>query len=115
MTLEQRCREAEVRLENIRTLLLRPQTDQLSLCENELKEVVFALQNIVGSRPAKNTPTEGKTAIYRLRQVAGKVALQVRHASNLCMGLAQLYAASGYTNQGRPLFLPAEARASYDA
>ena len=108
MTLKERCRAGEAKLEQVSNALLDPRPEILSRCETELQEVVDLLE----SPPADS---DGLAELLRLRRRIRLLALQVQHSVNLCQGWAQLWLSHGYTEQGTPALPPSAPQAVYEA
>lgn len=113
MTIQERCKTAETRLEEISTALLDYRPETLERCETELEEIAASLQ--AGSLEQSEHPVAGdRGALLRLRKRAALLGLQVQQAANLCRGWAQLQLSEGYTSQGRPVLPPSAPQASYE-
>jgi len=46
--------------------------------------------------------------------LGGTLQAKFEHGSNYCMGLLQVRLGTGYSEQGRPVLLPTEARGTFE-
>ena|ERR1041385_1205403 len=113
MTLQERCRTAEAKLEEISTALLECRTETLERCEGELQEIA-ALLHADSLNPATLPGPEDRAALIRFRKRGRLLSLQAQHAANLCQGWAQLGVSEGYSPQGQPVLPRSEPQTSYE-
>jgi len=117
MTIQERCKTAEAKLEEISTALLDYRPETLDRCEAELHEVVglLACESASASMVSSEPPVSAdRDALLRLRKRTSLLGLQVQQAANLCQGWAQLRLSSGYTNQGTPVLPLSAPQVSYE-
>jgi hypothetical protein len=112
MKIEEHCREAEVRLQEVQIRLAEPSAEQMAVCEAELHAIIRSL-------PDPRTPLalddRDRALLQRLKRMIRQVSLRVEHGTRLCQGWAQLRNSAGYTNQGRPVLASFESKASFEA
>lgn len=122
MTLKQRCRTGEAKLERVSNALLDPRPEILDYCEAELQAVVSILTGEPADSIAAPAVSDGPVAadradrndLLRLRHRTRLLGMQVQNAMNLCQGWIQLDLSQGYTEQGRPAVPPSEPAASFE-
>lgn len=122
MTLKQRCRTGEAKLERVSNALLDPRPEILDYCEAELQEVVSILTGEPADSIAAPAVSDGPVAadradrndLLRLRHRTRLLGMQVQNAMNLCQGWIQLDLSQGYTEQGRPAVPPSEPATSFE-
>jgi hypothetical protein len=122
MTLKQRCRAGEAKLEHVSNALLDPRPEILDYCEAELQEVVAILTgepaDPVAAPAVSDEPVAADRAdrndLLRLRHRTRLLGMQVQNAVNLCQGWIQLDLSQGYTEQGRPAVPLSEPVASFE-
>jgi hypothetical protein len=122
MTLKQRCRAGEAKLEQVSNALLDPRPEILDYCEAELQEVVAMLTGEPADSIAAPAVSDGprpadradRNELFRLRHRTRLLGMQVQNAVNLCQGWIQLDLSQGYTDQGRPAVPPSEPAASFE-
>lgn len=110
MTALEICASAEDRVRRAQGLLADPRVESLEQALGELASVIGALEEI--SHGALESGL--RAPLERLRAMAGLLARQIEHASNLYLGFIQLQLANGYTRQGLPL-VAGETRNSVEA
>ena len=119
MTLKQRCRAGEAKLEQLSNALLDPRPEILEYCEAELQEVIAMLTGEPADSVAAPAVSDGprpadRNDLLRLRHRTRLLGMQVQNAVNLCQGWIQLDLSQGYTEQGRPAVPPSEPAASFE-
>jgi hypothetical protein len=113
MTIQERCKTAEAKLEEISAALLDYRPETLDACEAELEEIASLLA--VETFEASERPVASdRPALMSLRKRSAFLGLQVQQAVNLCRGWAQLRLSEGYTNQGMPVLPPNAPQTSYE-
>ena len=113
MTIQERCKTAEAKLEEISTALLDYRPETLEACEAELQEIA-ALLDSETLEPSERPVASDQPALMSLRKRSAFLGLQVQQAVNLCRGWAQLRLSEGYTNQGMPALPPSAPQTSYE-
>jgi hypothetical protein len=113
MTIQERCKTAEAKLEEISTALLDYRPETLDRCEAELHEIAGLLDCESLELSERPVPSD-RPALLGLRKRSALLGLQIQQAANLCQGWAQLRLSEGYTNQGRPVLPPSAPQASYE-
>lgn len=113
MTIQERCKTAEAKLEEISIALLDYRPETLDHCDGVLQEIAGLLEGHALS-PSELPIPDDRPALLRLRKRAALLGLQVHQAANLCQGWAQLRLSEGYTDQGRPVLPAREPQASYE-
>jgi hypothetical protein len=113
MTIQERCKTAEAKLEEISTALLDYRPETLEACEAELQEIA-ALLDSETLEPSERPVAADRSALQGLRRRSALLGLQVLQAVNLCRGWAQLCVSEGYTNQGMPVLPSSSPQTSYE-
>jgi len=113
MTIQERCKTAEAKLEEISTALLDYRPETLEACEAELQEIAGLLA-VETLGPSERPVAADRSALMGLRKRSALLGLQVQQAVNLCRGWAQLRLSEGYTNQGMPVLPPSAQQTSYE-
>ena len=108
MTLKERCKAGEAKLEQVSTALLDPRPETLNHCEAELQDVVALLEG------GPQDSSALRSDLLHLRHTIRLLALQVQNATNLCQGWAQLSLSQGYTDQGKPVLQLSQPQSSYE-
>jgi hypothetical protein len=112
-TLDEFCRDAEARLQELRALTSQANAGALAQCEAQLHTMACSF---VGASPTWKDPgANGRVALYQLQRSVRSLGMLLNHGNNLCLGWVQLCSALGYTNQGQPVLATAEPSASYEA
>jgi hypothetical protein len=107
------CLRAEAKIQEIRQMLLDPRPDAVERCQNELQQVVSALEGLISKGPFSFDPP-ASSALLRIRRSAHALKLQIEVASNLCFGWIQLRLGTGYTAQGLPVLIASEPGSSFE-
>jgi len=113
MTIQERCKTAEAKLEEISTALLDYRPETLDACEAELQEIA-GLLSCETLEPSERPVASDRPVLMSLRKRSALLGLQIQQAANLCLGWAQLRVSEGYTNQGRPVLPPSAPQTSYE-
>ena len=113
MTIKERCKTAEAKLEEISTALLDYRPETLDGCEAQLQEIAGLLDRESFEASELPVPAD-RSALLQLRKRSALLGLQVQQAANLCQGWAQLCLSEGYTSQGRPVLPSSAPQASYE-
>ena len=110
MTIQERCKTAEAKLEEISTALLDPAAVFLDGCNGD----IAGLLDCESLKSSELPVSADHPALLGLRKRSALLGLQIQQAANLCQGWAQLRLGEGYTNQGQPVLPPSAPRASYE-
>jgi hypothetical protein len=104
LSLTASCRDAVVRLQQMRQLLVDPKPEVLERCQAELGRVTIALAALVSSG-VTGASLELRNSLNEIKAIAGLLQTQIQHASNLCLGWNQLWlgTGAGYTERGLPI------------
>lgn len=113
MTIQERCKTAEAKLEEISTALLDYRPETLDRCEAELHDIALWLDCESLESSERPVPADHH-ALLGVRKRSALLGLQIQQAANLCQGWAQLRLSEGYTNQGQPVLPPSAPQASYE-
>jgi hypothetical protein len=111
------CQRAESMLREIQSGELVPGTEMLAQWETELGQVAALLEathdSMAGESQPRNHPAL-RQVLLGIRYRGGMLKLQFEHGSNYCMGLLQIRRGTGYSAEGLPVLIPAEARSSFE-
>jgi len=113
MTIQERCKTAEAKLEEISTALLDYRPETLEACEAELEEIARLLSSET-LEPSERPVASDRSALLGLRKRSALLGVQVQQAVNLYRGWAQLRLSEGYTNQGMPVLPTSTPQTSYE-
>lgn len=113
MTIQERCKTAEAKLEEISSDLLDYRPETLDRCEAELHDIAGLLE-CESLDPSERPVPADHPALLGVRKRSALLGLQIQQAANLCRGWAQLRLSEGYTNQGQPVLPPSAPQASYE-
>ena len=111
------CQRAENMLREIQSGELFPGTEMLAQWETELGQVAALLEATHESITDESKPRNNadlRQVLLGIRYRAGMLKLQFEHGSNYCMGLLQLRMGTGYSADGSPVLIPAEAHSSFE-
>jgi len=110
------CQHVQAILREVEQTVLIPGTDMLAHWETELGQAAAMLEGIHKSmKDAGATADCGiRPSLEQIRRMGGTLQAKFEHGSNYCMGLLQVRLGTGYSEQGRPVLMPTEARGTFE-
>jgi len=111
------CQRAEGMLGEVERLALVPGTDMLAQWESELGQVAVLLETVHDSMTEECAPRSNpalREVIEGIQRKAAKLKIQCEHGSNYCMGLLQVRLGTGYSENGLPVLISAEATRTFE-
>jgi hypothetical protein len=111
------CQHVHTILSEVQRGVLVPGTDMLAQWENELGQAAALLERIQESMKESGVaPRDSviRPALQEIRRTAARLQARFEHGSNYCMGLLQARFGTGYSEHGRPVLMPTEARGAFE-
>jgi len=114
------CQRVQTTLREVERLVPEPGNQMLAQCETELGQAAALLESMreFVTEGRLTTDLRGDTtfqqALQEIQRTAGRLKAQFEHGSNYCMGLLQTRLGAGYSELGRPVLLPTEAKGSFE-
>lgn len=110
------CQQVHNILREVEQAVLIPGTDMMAQWETELCQAAALLEGMHKSMRNGALPSDAaiRPALQQIRRIGGTLHAQFEHGSNYCMGLLQGRLGTGYSEQGRPVLMPTEARGTFE-
>ncbi len=110
------CQHVQTILREVEQAVLIPGTDMLAHWETELGQAAALLEGVHKSMRNGVLPGDSviRPALEQIRRMGATLQAQFEHGSNYCMGLLQVSLGTGYSEQGRPVLMPTEARGTFE-
>jgi hypothetical protein len=110
------CQHVHTILREVEQAVLIPGTDMLAQWETDLGHAAALLEGIHESLRNGTLPGDSamRPALQQIRRMGGTLKAKFEHGSNYCMGLLQGRLGTGYSEHGRPVLMPTEARGTFE-
>lgn len=113
MRIEEYCEQAQTRLHSVRTALAEGRAESVARAGTELAALLGELKSWLATPQA---PAPGsRLHLLRLRRLLRQALAQAEMGDRLCSGWIQLSLSTGYTANGSPCVLTADARPRCEA